>query len=83
MICQDCQGRTCIACDIEWHPEVSCADIVARRAEEKGAEEVAAAKYLSAKSKLCPKCKVPGEKVGGCDHMRCEFPRFTSRPNRN
>ena len=58
---------------MEWHPEVSCADMAARRAEAKGAEEAAAAKYLARKSKLCPNCKVRGMKVKGCDHMTCEY----------
>lgn len=77
MICQECQGRTCIACDIVWHPEVSCADIAARRAEAMGVEEAATSRYLSANSKMCPNCKVPGVKVQGCDHMTCVLPIST------
>lgn len=75
IICQECQGRTCITCDIIWYPDVSCADIAVMRQEERDAreqEENAASSYLDANSKLCPNCQVRGEKVSGCDHMTCE-----------
>lgn len=81
MICRECHGRTCFTCDIEWHPDISCADIAARRAEAKGVEEAAAEIYLASKSKLCPKCKVRGAKVAGCDHMTCEYFTFKDLMN--
>lgn len=72
MICRECGGRTCIACDTEWHPNVSCTDMAARRAEERNGEETAAQQYLSANSKMCPHCHIRGQKVRGCDHMSCK-----------
>lgn len=72
MICVACRGRTCINCDIIWHPSETCASVAARRAEAQGAEEVAAMQYLTTKVKLCPRCNVRGEKVDGCDHMECK-----------
>lgn len=72
MICMECKGRTCIRCDIIWHPAESCADIAARRREAQGVEEAAATEYLATNVKLCPRCNVRGEKVSGCDHMTCK-----------
>ena len=70
MICHDCGGRTCIECDIQWHPDVTCADVQGRRAERSG-EENAAERYLATSSKLCPKCQIRGQKIVGCDHITC------------
>ena len=69
IICNECSGRTCITCDIAWHPEVNCAESQQRREEERGTEEEAASGYLAANSKLCPKYQVRGEKVSDCDHV--------------
>lgn len=76
MICRDCGGHTCIACDIVWHPEIPCAEIQAQRAEAVEKDENAASQYLRKNSKLCPNCGVRGEKVSGCDHMTCAFSAF-------
>lgn len=73
MICVVCGGRTCITCDTIWHPAETCADIAAKRAEARGAEEAAATQYLTTNVKLCPRCNIRGEKVSGCDHMTCKI----------
>ena len=72
MICVECRGRTCITCDIIWHPSETCADNAARRAEAQRAEEAAVTLYLTNNVKLCPRCNARGEKVSGCDHMTCK-----------
>ena len=71
IICAQCRGRTCITCDTIWHPSQTCAEVAARRADQ-GREETAAMQYLSTNVKLCPRCKVRGEKISGCDHMSCK-----------
>lgn len=76
MICVECRGRTCITCDIIWHPSETCANVAARRAEAQAAEEAAATQYLTTNVKLCPRCNVRGEKVSGCDHMTCPQCRY-------
>lgn len=75
MICQTCKGRTCINCDTLWHPGKTCveAEAARKRIETHSAEEVSAQEYLAVNSKLCPKCEVRGQKVEGCDHMRCKY----------
>ena len=72
MICVACGGRTCVTCDIIWHSSETCADVAARRAKGRGAEEAAAAEYLTTNVKLCPRCDIRGEKVSGCDHITCK-----------
>lgn len=76
MICHECRGRTCIRCDVVWHPEVSCQDIQERRVEARAADEQASIKYLQANSKRCPNCKSATEKNRGCDHMTCEISSY-------
>ena len=74
MICVECKGRTCIRCDIIWHPSETCEEVAARRAEARDEKETAATtKYLTKNVKVCPRCNVRGEKVSGCDHMICKI----------
>lgn len=73
MICPECNGRTCTACDVVWHAGVSCADNATRRVEAQAAAETASAHHLSVNSKLCPQCGIRCEKVGGCDHITCKW----------
>ena len=75
IICRECGGHTCITCDTQWHPGVTCAEIQERgaRADERNAEENAAAEYLAKQSKLCPNCRIRGQKTAGCDHMTCKI----------
>lgn len=73
MVCRECGGRTCITCDVQWHPDISCTNVATKRAEERNGEEAAAGEYLTNNSKLCPQCHIRGEKVNGCDHMSCKI----------
>lgn len=77
MICGECGGKTCLTCDTIWHPDLTCAEAVAKTktdGEARLAAEKASANYLAGRSKLCPKCQIGGDKVEGCDHMTCKSP---------
>ena len=32
------------------------------------------AAYLAKESKLCPNCRIRGQRIAGCDHMKCKIP---------
>ena len=72
MICQECYHRTCITCDAEMHPGVSCREKAAERELIQQAGALATQKYLKTQAKACPVCGVPTQKTGGCDHMICK-----------
>ena len=79
LICGKCNGRTCIECDAAWHTGLTCRGYQERKPTVKGQqikkqrdeEEKAGVAYVAEKSKICPECKSPGEKVSGCDHISC------------
>ena len=42
-----------------------------KRKEQMRQEEEASERYMKKYPKYCPDCKIPGEKVDGCDAIRC------------
>ena len=77
IICRDCEGRTCVRCDVVWHAGETCNDyeIKKKAEEEKGrqTEEKASLRYLRKKTKKCPGCGAPTVKIDGCDHITCKL----------
>ncbi len=72
MNCQECHHKTCIICDTEMHPGVSCRDKAAEREAAQQSRELDTTKYLEKRAKRYPGCSAPTEKTGGCDHITCE-----------
>ena len=70
LLCSVCEGRTCISCDTVWHSGLSCEED-RRRRKRLEKDDRASEQRITKQAKMCPKCKVPGEKDSGCDHMRC------------
>lgn len=70
LACPSCQGKTCISCDTIWHTGLSCEEEQERLAQIKKNDE-ASEERIKKEAKRCPKCDVPGEKISGCDHMKC------------
>lgn len=74
MTCSTCQYKTCFTHKMPWHPDQTCAEYEAERQilmEQNAASE----KLIGEISKTCPnpKCGVPIEKNGGCEHMTCKM----------
>lgn len=72
MNCQECHHRTCITCDTEMHPGISCCEKSAEREAAQQTHELATTGYLKTQAKTCPGCEAPSQKTGGCDHMTCK-----------
>jgi ATP-dependent RNA helicase DHX8/PRP22 len=67
--CSDCGLITCTTCD-ESHPGITCH---MNKAARFGHEEFE--RWIKANAKKCPKCSVPIEKDGGCNHVICRLCR--------
>ena len=64
-----CGHAFCFACGEDWHYPVGCEGL--RMWIKKCEDDSETANWISANTKDCPKCKVPIEKNGGCNHMKC------------
>jgi hypothetical protein len=68
--CVKCNNMTCIKHMVPFHSGMSCDEYDKTLA----VDEQALANWKALHTKPCPKCRVPIEKNGGCDHMRCRSP---------
>ena len=73
IVCAACDRRTCVKCNVPWHTDSSCDEFQAARNAEATSERLTkqSEEYIDRECKLCPKCKAPGKKEDGCDHIVC------------
>jgi ariadne-1 len=67
-----CGHSFCVACSEDWHQPITCTllKVWIKKCEDDSETN----NWLAAHTKLCPKCEVPIEKNGGCNHMVCSSP---------
>lgn len=66
IVCK-CGHIFCFGCGANWHEPVLCK--FQKKWTEKCDEDAGTASWITLNTKDCPKCKVPIEKNGGCNHM--------------
>ncbi|KIY02467.1 uncharacterized protein Z520_02606 [Fonsecaea multimorphosa CBS 102226] len=73
IMCDVCGESTCIQCNqlYDMHRDEPCPQGEEAKGIERRREEEAATAALLAKGKKCPKCKLPFERIEGCDHIVC------------
>merc|ERR1712137_271873 len=64
-----CLYRFCFRCSEEAHQPASCAHV--RMWKKKCQDESETNNWIAANTQDCPKCGLPTEKNGGCNHMTC------------
>ena len=67
--CSGCDSSSCFQCNNVGHQPVSCEEMKAWG--EKLKDEGQTANWILLNTKVCPGCKNPIEKNGGCNHMTC------------
>ncbi|KAI6126753.1 hypothetical protein F5141DRAFT_354817 [Pisolithus sp. B1] len=65
--CPSCSSEVCSACD-DVHEGLTCKEYQARKLEERVDTWI---NQQGGSVRRCPQCRVPIEKVGGCNHMTC------------
>jgi ariadne-1 len=60
----------CFSCQDEWHAPAMCDDV--KKWRKKFLDDSETCNWLHANTRDCPKCKVPINKDGGCNHMHCK-----------
>eukprot|EP01120_Amphizonella_sp_Union-15-10_P011882 TRINITY_DN5167_c0_g3_i3.p1 TRINITY_DN5167_c0_g3~~TRINITY_DN5167_c0_g3_i3.p1 ORF type:complete len:611 (+),score=128.13 TRINITY_DN5167_c0_g3_i3:43-1875(+) len=64
-----CGFRFCFTCHHEAHAPSTCGQV--KEWIAKGQDDSETVHWIGANTKHCPRCKVPVEKNGGCNHMTC------------
>ena len=69
--CCQCSAVTCTACHVQYHDDYdTCAAYQATHRDDNDGFNAWISED-SANRALCPSCKTPMEKDGGCNHMYC------------
>ncbi len=55
---------------IVYHPSLTCAEATTAN-KKRTIENSLSQRFLRANCKECPRCEAIGQKVSGCDHIRC------------
>jgi hypothetical protein len=72
MVCIKCGNVTCYRCKIPWHDGQTCKAAIAEYYQGRyETEEELSAAAIARLTNTCPKCKIPIQRDGGCQHMRC------------
>jgi len=66
--CDACGTKSCVNHKGLFHDGLTCAEYDERLVSG----EKASKKWIDQNAKMCPKCSIPIEKNGGCDHMKCK-----------
>ncbi|KAL6705638.1 hypothetical protein ACN47E_006585 [Coniothyrium glycines] len=71
--CTECSHRSCAQCNVQWHPDQTCAEYAARSIDKTLSHpELETLKLMQTKDgRRCPNCALVIEKDGGCDSMLC------------
>jgi hypothetical protein len=67
-----CGAKFCVCCGEEWHEPSTC--FALRQWLRKGERDGPTLQWIASNTKECPKCHVPIEKDGGCNHVLCKSP---------
>jgi len=74
--CPKCKFRFCFNCKTdEFHTGSTCEDFQEWK-KLNGKADVLFSEWSQKYVKICPKCRVPIEKNGGCDHMTCRSCKY-------
>lgn len=65
--CVKCRKRTCFIHRTKWHEGLTCTNYD----QQINPERQATKQWFAQKTKSCPRCRSPIEKISGCDHMTC------------
>jgi len=64
-----CGHSFCFSCSEDWHEPINCE--MMKKWIKKTNDDSETCKWISLHTKDCPKCQMPIEKNGGCNHMVC------------
>ncbi|EKE38722.1 hypothetical protein ENUP19_0301G0005 [Entamoeba nuttalli] len=72
IVCPQCSFVYCYNCKEEYHEGYSCKQYQQWKIENgRGDEEFK--KYVNMHCTRCPRCKIPVEKIKGCNFIRCDL----------